>query len=525
MNSSKTNSQTQEKPFIDSETRAEDLEKECQQQATGFAPIPLQREVIKPKPFPFEALGSLLGTAAKRMHEVIQAPDGTCGQSVLSALSLVCQAFIDVQIEDRVYPTSLYLITISDSGERKSATDKVALKPLHEWQKMLVKQYRKQFSEYKTIYELWKRKREQALRAAVENNKDHNLIFCDEPKPPCEGLMLCDEPTIEGLEQLLEKGQPSVGIFSDEAGRLVGGHAMNADNALKTACGLSNLWDGKPFTKVRKGDGSKIFYGRRLSMHLMMQPIVLHEILGNRLLMGQGILARCMFTAPLPLSGTRTYQEVDLGKDAAILAYYDLLNRILDRPYPKQCSQEDVDDAKFNPGDALEPARITLDAEAKTRWIMFHNETDKKMAANGLYFSIKPFASKAAEQVLRISALFSFSEQLTSVGSQPKISIDHVNRAILLVEFYLNETLRIMGCSVSNPDVALAILVLEWLKKSRQEQIFSITDVYQNGPSQIRDAELAKRIMKILESYHQVIPMQGTIINGAKVKMAWKLNS
>lgn len=32
----------------------------------------------------------MAGTAARRIHEVVQAPAATCGQSILAALSLKC---------------------------------------------------------------------------------------------------------------------------------------------------------------------------------------------------------------------------------------------------------------------------------------------------------------------------------------------------------------------------------------------------------------------------------------------------
>ncbi len=90
--------------------------------------------------------------------------------------------------------------------------------------------------------------------------------------PPLEPLLLCEEPTYEGLVKLLAAGQPSVGLFSDEGGRFIGGHGMNPDNLLKTAAGMSGLWDGKPVDRVRGGDGATKLYGRRVSCHLMVQP-------------------------------------------------------------------------------------------------------------------------------------------------------------------------------------------------------------------------------------------------------------
>lgn len=354
MNNNTLDKEKQAEEFEGSKIRAEELEKQCREKAKEktsgtYAPLPLQREAAPAKPYPFDELGPIVGAAARRIHEVVQAPDATCGQSVLAALSLACQGFVDVHVEGRTYPTSLFMLTISESGERKSAVDKVVLKPISDWQRMLVDQHKKQLIEYKNKSDIWKHRRGAAIKAASDKANDGELV-CLEPEPqqPCEGLMLCEEPTLEGLEQLLERSQPSVGIFSDEGGRLVGGHAMNADNALKTACGLSNLWDGKPLTRVRKSEGSKIYYGRRLAVHLMTQPIVLMQLLNNEVLMGQGLLSRCLFSAPAPLAGTRKYKEVDLSNDPVILAYYGLVNKILDRPYPRKNNEED--NALFGPG-------------------------------------------------------------------------------------------------------------------------------------------------------------------------------
>ena len=285
MDNAKLHQVNQVKEFSNSVQLATELDIQCmglKSRSISYTPLPLQRDSSSPKPYPFKALGSILGPAAQRIHEVVQAPDATCGQSVLAALSLACQAFIDVQIDGRIYPTSLYLLTVSERGERKSATDKIALKPIYEWQRMLIDKHKAQLTSYKNEQEIWKARRTFAIKEASDNKRDLLICLEIEPQPPCEGLILCEEPTLEGLEQLLERGQPSTGIFSDEGGRLVGGHALNADNALKTACGLSNLWDG-----------------RRLSVHLMIQPIVLMQLLNNAMLMGQGLLSRCLFSAPL----------------------------------------------------------------------------------------------------------------------------------------------------------------------------------------------------------------------------------
>lgn len=103
----------QEKEYIDSEIRAAELERLCKEQSNqkpggAYAPLPLQRPTFPAKSYPFDALGSIAGAAARRIHEVVQAPDATCGQSVLGVLSLCCQGFVDIKIDGRRYPTSLF---------------------------------------------------------------------------------------------------------------------------------------------------------------------------------------------------------------------------------------------------------------------------------------------------------------------------------------------------------------------------------------------------------------------------------
>ena len=82
------------------------------------------------------------------------------------------------------------------------------------------------------------------------------------PKPPIKPMRFVTDPTIEGLYKLLEIGLPSMGLFTDEGGLLIGGHALNSDNLLKTLSRYCKIWDGKPFDRVRGGDGIGILYGR-----------------------------------------------------------------------------------------------------------------------------------------------------------------------------------------------------------------------------------------------------------------------
>ena len=119
------------------------------------------------------------------------------------------------------------------------------------------------------------------------------------PTPPLTPMLTCPEPTFEGLCKLYATGMPMLGIFSDEGGQFVGGHGLNVDNRLRTITGLSGLWDGSPIKRVRVADGVSVLPGRRLALHLMMQPDVASMLLSDPVSKDQGFFVShsCCFTS------------------------------------------------------------------------------------------------------------------------------------------------------------------------------------------------------------------------------------
>jgi hypothetical protein len=50
---------------------------------------------------------------------------------------------------------------------------------------------------------------------------------------------------------MLIQGQPSVGVFTSEGGAFVGGHGFSDEAKLRTAAGLSLLWDDGCYARTR----------------------------------------------------------------------------------------------------------------------------------------------------------------------------------------------------------------------------------------------------------------------------------
>lgn len=82
--------------------------------------------------------------------------------SATGAVSLVCQNLIDVcRLNTLQGPVSLFLLTLAESGERKTAVDKLLMEPLYQ-QEMLL------YSRHKNELTTWKNK-ERAFKGAEKS--------------------------------------------------------------------------------------------------------------------------------------------------------------------------------------------------------------------------------------------------------------------------------------------------------------------------------------------------------------------
>lgn len=450
-------------------------------------PLPLHREIEDPKPYPINALGEILAPAARALQSIIRAPDAVCAQSVLGAAALACQAFGNIHIDGREIPLSLFMITVAESGERKSAADRVALKPIYEWQHLQNSIYRKDLLNYQRKFEVWKARKKDFIKNIIQS--DGQSIFNEmEPEKPLDPLLIVDEPTYEGAVKLLAVGQPSIGIFSDEGGRFFGGHAMGRDNQIKTISGLSSLWDGRPINRSRAGDGSMVLYGRRVSLHLMIQESILELLMGNKAIEQQGFLPRCLLSFPTSTAGSRPYSHKDVNDSRELVQYWSRINDLLDRKFPT--------DPLPAPQNELKPPFLTLTQDAKSAWVEFHDATDRELKTGGRWEVIRRFGSKAAEHVLRLAGVLAMVDD----PSMKVIEEKFIHQGISLVEYYMSEILRVQGCLLSPYSLMEAQKVLDWCW-SKGIETLPLRQLYQNGPVDIRDAKKARAVMKTLEDH------------------------
>jgi len=470
-------------------------------------PEPLYKQLPTATPFPMDALGRLAGNAAKTMHRVINAPDAICGQSVIAGMAQIAQGHADISIDGRRSPSSCFFGCVGDTGERKSAVDTVATHPHREYEKTLEIAFIDQLAEYNIDYAAWKAGCDAAKKVKGGRQEKAEALKAngDEPVKPREPVILIEEPTYEGLIKILQTGQPSVGLFTDEGGRFIGGHAMNAENALKTAAGISGLWDRGSAKRTRSADGHSSIHGKRISMHLMMQGIVAEMMLGNQIFREQGWLSRILFCWPESTVGMRPYVAENLFEDPTITAFHSRCRELLTR------------ELVTNDRSELELPAFGLTSQAKRLWVPFHDYCDTQAADGGELDTVRGLANKAPEHATRLACVLSVFDGHT------EISAEYLEAGIELVNFYLTEAIRMSDAGYITEEIKTAMALLDWMQQKRLHLVYPVM-VYQHAPiRKLREKKTAMEAIELLVNHGWLIPEDSQPIDGKVRRQVWRL--
>jgi hypothetical protein len=463
--------------------------------------------------YPLDALGDILGSAAKAMAKSVQVPPEMAAQSVLAAAALAVQPFADASLDGRVYPLSLFMLTVAGSGDRKSGVDKVATAPHKNRQRELYDSYDEEYQRFQNEIEAYEISRKSAVEKSKKNGQEAIAMALHElglpPEAPKLPTLLSQEPTAEGLVKSLFSGLRSQGLFSDEGGSFFGGHSMRDDNRLKSIAILSQLWDGSDINRTRAGAGeSMTVKNPRLSAHLMIQPVVSERIFSDKELTGQGFLARFLIASPQSIAGTRFYQGTDLTFDQSVINYQNLMTSLLKQPLPLDASG------------TLCPRLLEVNSQSKELWKEAYNAIEGELAPKLQLADVKPTAAKMAEQIIRISGVLTMIKDPNAI----QIEADNMERAIKLGSWYLEECLRLNRTSNSNCDYITASKVIDWIM-DKKLVVVTVNDINKNKVAKLNGANKCREILHLIEDNHWLIKLPPeTMINGRTVKEAWRLN-
>jgi hypothetical protein len=465
-------------------------------------PIPITPKIAAPTEYPLEALGPKLHAAALAMIDKTQAPAALAANSVLAASALAVQPYVDIRLPtDEVVPTSLFMISCGDSGERKSSLDKLALFPVREREAYLRVDYQSALTGYQIDKAAFAAAQKKATGGTGKSRDEIRSMLeaCGtEPQPPAQPILVTDEGTFQGLQKLYAEASPSLGLFSDEGGQWLGGHSMQEENRGSTGAGLSKLWDGAPIKRVRAGDAVTFLPGRRLSLHLMIQGRFAKRLFGDEELRSQGLLSRMLICQPQSTKGTRFWRDPDANSDLELEKYGARIYKLLADPMPMDPETRE-----------LKPRVIAFSPDARAMWIAFIDAIERELAPGGRLADISGFAAKMGEHAARLAGVISVIQDRTVT----EISDRALANGIVLAQYYGQEALRVIGIGSADDDTDNASTLIAWIREKGLRVVgkrYLSLNVY---PRSLRTAPVLSRAIGLLVEFGHLSEIKG----GAKM--------
>lgn len=442
-------------------------------------PQPLSAKV-EPEPYPHDVLPAQILDAVAEVASFVKAPLPMVASSALAALSLAIQPHVNVSRADKLTgPAGLFLLTIADSGERKSTCDGFFMKAVRDYEEAQAEIAKPLLKEFRAASEVWEAKRSGVKDKIRQLSKEEKSTTGMEatlqelehqaPKPPAIPRLLYADATPEALAYGLAKHWPSGGVVSAEAGIVLGSHSMGKESVMRNLAMLSQLWDGNTLTVDRRTTESFKVRGARLTVALQVQEPTLREFLAHSgaLARGTGFLARFLVAWPESTQGFRQFSDAPANWPK-LAAFNRRLTEILNQPV-----------AMDNEG-ILAPRLLSMTPAAKSAWVKFHDAIENELRSGGELYDVRDVASKAADNVARLAALFHTFEH-----NSGDIGLDAVERAGPIVAWHLSEARRFFGELALPVELANAARLEVWLiAYCRQEQIDRVgkNQVRQCGP-------------------------------------------
>ena len=432
---------------------------------------------IAPEPYPLDALPDTIRAAVEEVAGFVQAPLPMVASSALAALSLATQAHIDARRADRLHgPVGLFLLTIADSGERKSTCDGFFTSAIRQYQEEQAETMKSAIKEYQAEIAAWEAEREgmlSAVKDAGKKGKQTDTLRGDlarlqqkKPEPPRVPRLILGDETPESLAWKLAKQWPSAGILSSEAGVVFGSHGMGKDSAMRNLSLLNVLWDGGTLSVGRRTSESFTVRGARLTVALQVQEPTLREFFA-RSARGTGFLARFLVAWPESTQGQRPFIEPPenwprLGE------FHRRIAAILNQPAP------------IDEDGALTPAMLSLTGDAKAAWVEYHDAIESELKSGGDLHDVRDVASKSADNAARLAALFQMFE-----GAGGAIGAEAFEGASRIAAWHLSEARRFFGELALPEELTDAAKLDGWLInhcRQGRTQLVGKRHVRQHGP-------------------------------------------
>lgn len=246
-------------------------------------------------------------------------------------------------------------------------------------------------------------------------------------------------------------------------------------------------------------------------MHQLAQPEVMQKLLGDRMANGQGLLARCLVAWPESTIGNRYVEAFEDPKDRREVRRLFAVLKTLAETAPRTSPMSEQE---------LDPVELPLNQSAVSMALNATNQFEDLMKSGADLCELKDRTSKALENACRIAGVLAVIENGMAAR---EISSNHLERGLILMQWYLAEALRIRGAAIIPQSVLDAESLSKWLS-CRDMKMFAQRSILNKGPNQLRNkARLAAAIGELVNTGHVAQNEPGTLIEGSKARLSWRV--
>ena len=407
--------------------------------------------VFTPPPYPVDAFHVVIKNAVQEVQQQIQAPDALVAMEFLTCMSVLAQGLYDVRLPTgQLRPVAVYVATIADSGERKTAVGDAVSAPIHDFDQQSMVKYEIERVQYELDIRTWKAidvglcRQLTKLTQDREPTDDVRLRLTEhaktKPVKPRLRSMLHQDTTPRATMDKLEGDGESMAYKSDEGEIIIKGGALNQVGL------LNKVWDGVSMLALDRSDGVNVIARNpRLTVAYMVQSQIFQNLLDRKgdSMRGSGHWARYLIGWPASTQGTRYTYSLD-RQWIHLPKFHEISYRLL----------EEFD--RRSRAGAMTRDVLEFSEDAIAKWISLTNNTESMLQPCGYLSDIKDFASKAVEITGRVAALLHVFS-----GQEGKISVDTLERAIAIVGWHLEEFKRIFSPGAGIPQEHADALKLE----------------------------------------------------------------
>lgn len=431
-------------------------------------PLPLLREVSIPA-FPTDSLPEPIAAMVEDVAGVTQTDPAMAGTAALTVLAACTGGCAEIEIRaDWREPLNVFMATVANPGERKSAVQRMMVSPLLDIEQKLAEASGAARSEAELRKDIQIQAAEQAKKTAVKsaNKQDWDAAMSDaiSAKDKADSItvppilrLVADDITPEAAGTLLAEQNGRLAIISAEGGLfdIMAGRytaSLNLDVWLKGHA-------GDPLKIDRKNRPPEYIRRPALTVGLMIQPSVLDAIAANPQFRGRGLLARFFYAFPVSKLGSRLFPPPPLrpgirrNYDAAIIALAEGMSQT-----------------------ASEPAVLTLTPEAQAAIQSLEEAVEPTLAGDGELADLADWGAKYVGTVARIAGLIHLACHGSTDGPRQLVTAETIQAARRVGQYYKACAVKAFATMGTDLATANAEYLLSRIRSLQAEE-FSERDI------------------------------------------------